>query len=78
MDLQQKQEIILDATTPKILSMCQAAKNAGAYGAKQMGAGGGGCIFAICPERQEAVGKAIEEVGGRAWILTCINTNLSA
>ena len=41
MDIQQEQEIILETATEKILKLCKAAKNAGAYGAKQMGAGGG-------------------------------------
>ncbi|MHA1439818.1 MAG: mevalonate kinase family protein, partial [Promethearchaeota archaeon] len=38
MDAQQEQEIILKAETEKILKLCDAAKKAGALGAKQMGA----------------------------------------
>lgn len=68
MDIQQKQEIILNADTPKILKLCSAAKDAGALGAKQMGAGGGGCMVAIAPEKQEQVAQAITNVGGKAWI----------
>ncbi len=68
MNLQQEQEIILNAHTEKILKMCEAAKKVGALGAKQMGAGGGGCMLAICPEKQEEVARAIENAGGRAWI----------
>ena len=48
--------------------MCKAAKDAGALGAKQMGAGGGGCIVAIAPGNQDEVAKAIKNAGGRAWI----------
>ena len=68
MDLQQQQELKLNAHTDKIMKMCDAAKNAGAFGAKQMGAGGGGCMLAICPGKQQAVAKAIQDAGGRTWI----------
>jgi len=68
MDLQQEQERILRADTPKILKLCKAAKDAGALGAKQMGAGGGGCIIAIAPGKQEEVAEAIRREGGRTWI----------
>ncbi len=73
MEIQQQQEILLEATTPKILKLCEAAKNAGALGAKQMGAGGGGCMLAIAPGRQNEVVKAIERAGGRAWIFDIYN-----
>jgi mevalonate kinase len=73
MEIQQQQEILLDATTPKILKLCEAAKNAGALGAKQMGAGGGGAMLAIAPGRQNEVVKAIERAGGRAWIFDIYN-----
>jgi mevalonate kinase len=68
MDKQQEQEKFLKAETKKILDLCDAAKDAGALGAKQMGAGGGGCMLAICPGKQTEVAKAIEKVGGRSWI----------
>lgn len=68
MDKQQEQEAILKTDTPKILKLCRAAKDAGALGAKQMGAGGGGCIVAIAPGYQDEVAKAIKNAGGRAWI----------
>ena len=73
MNTQQKQEIILKAATSKILSLCESAKGAGALGAKQMGAGGGGCMLAICPGKQEHVAQAIENAGGRAWIFNIYN-----
>jgi len=68
MDIQQVQEGIINADTEKILKLCRAAKDAGALGAKQMGAGGGGCIVAIAPGRQKEVAQAINDAGGRAWI----------
>lgn len=73
MNMQQEQEIILKAATSKILSLCESAKGAGALGAKQMGAGGGGCMLAICPGKQEQVAQAIENAGGRAWIFNIYN-----
>ncbi|MFX1346039.1 MAG: mevalonate kinase [Promethearchaeota archaeon] len=68
MDIQQEQEAIIKADTEKIIKLCNAAKDAGALGAKQMGAGGGGCMVAIAPGRQKQVAQAIKDAGGRAWI----------
>jgi len=41
--------------TTKLDDMCQAARAAGALGAKMTGAGGGGCMFALAPKRDEAL-----------------------
>jgi mevalonate kinase len=41
--------------TTKLDEMCQAARRAGALGAKMTGAGGGGCMFALAPKHQEAM-----------------------
>jgi mevalonate kinase len=41
--------------TTKIDEMCQAARQAGALGAKMTGAGGGGCMFALAPKHDEAL-----------------------
>jgi mevalonate kinase len=68
MNIQQEQENIIGAATPKLNALCEAAMEAGALGAKQMGAGGGGCMVAVCPGYQEEVAKAIECAGGKAWI----------
>ena len=68
MNIQQEQEGIIKADTEKILNLCKAARSAGALGAKQMGAGGGGCMVAIAPGRQKEVAQAINNAGGRAWI----------
>ena len=73
MDTQQRQEKILKAESEKIRKLCEAAKDAGALGAKQMGAGGGGCMLAICPGTQDEVAKAIKNAGGRAWIFKIFN-----
>ncbi len=72
---QQKLENVLQAATPKLNAMCKAAVKAGALGAKQMGAGGGGCMLAICPGKQKQVARAIEKAGGRAWIFEIFEGN---
>ena len=41
--------------TTKLDEMCQAARRAGALGAKMTGAGGGGCMFALAPKHDQAV-----------------------
>jgi galactokinase len=56
-------------STPKIDRMIDAALSAGALGAKINGSGGGGCMFAYAPTNPEAVVKAIEEVGGKAYVI---------
>jgi mevalonate kinase len=68
MNIQQEQERIFKTDTKKIVELCKASINAGALGAKQMGAGGGGCIVAIAPGKQKEVASAINKAGGKAWI----------
>ncbi|MHA1933369.1 MAG: GHMP family kinase ATP-binding protein [Promethearchaeota archaeon] len=68
MNLQQEQEAILKSDTKKIVELCRISRNAGALGAKQMGAGGGGCMVALAPGKQKEVASAINKAGGRAWI----------
>jgi mevalonate kinase len=41
--------------TSRLDEMCQAARRAGALGAKMTGSGGGGCMFALAPKRDEAL-----------------------
>jgi galactokinase len=57
-------------STPKIDRMLTAALQAGALGGKINGSGGGGCMFAYAPSNPEAVAEAIEQQGGRAYIIT--------
>ena len=69
----------LRISTPKIELMLKSALEAGAYGGKINGSGGGGCMFAYCPNNPEEVRDAINNVGGRAHIVyaddgTTINT----
>lgn len=68
MNMSQVEEKRIGASTKKIERLCAAAVAAGAYGAKQMGAGGGGCMVAYCPGRQQQVAAAIEAEGGVPYI----------
>ena len=53
-------------TTPAIDAMLQAAVNAGAWGGKVCGAGGGGCLFCIGePDRVPAIREALAAHGAR-------------
>ena len=60
---------ILMISTPKIDRMISAAIDAGAYGAKINGSGGGGCMFAYAPENPGLVKEAIEKEGGKGYIV---------
>jgi D-glycero-alpha-D-manno-heptose-7-phosphate kinase len=52
-------------TTPAIDRMIAAARDAGAYGGKVCGAGGGGCVFCLGePDRVPAMRTALEAHGG--------------
>lgn len=59
----------LNISTPKIEKMIEASLEAGAYGAKINGSGGGGCMFAYAPENPEEVAQAITGCGGKAYIV---------
>ncbi len=54
-------------STEKMDRMCEASLHAGALGAKMNGSGGGGCMFAYAPGRQDEVCEAMERVGGKAY-----------
>lgn len=60
----------LEISTPKIEELVDAARKAGALGAKINGSGFGGCMFAYAPDEPEKVAKAIEEAGGKSYIVS--------
>ncbi len=60
---------VLKISTPKIDRMIDAALDAGAFGAKINGSGGGGCMFAYAPESPHKIKQAIEDVGGEAYVI---------
>ena len=68
MNKQQAEEKLMGTSTDRLEDFCAAAREAGALGAKQMGAGGGGCMIALCPrEGLEMVKSALESLGAPAW-----------
>ncbi|TFG60256.1 MAG: hypothetical protein E4H36_12390, partial [Spirochaetales bacterium] len=61
MNSQQKEEKLMGTSTERLELLTGTAREAGALGAKQMGAGGGGCIIALCtPESVESVKTSLE------------------
>jgi len=55
----------LGVSTPKLDRMVELSLQAGAWGAKLSGAGGGDCMIAVVdPAKREGVEKAIENAGG--------------
>jgi len=59
----------LRISTPKIERMMHAALDAGAFGAKINGSGGGGCMFAYAPVDPDKVAAAVEREGGQPFIV---------
>ena len=58
---------------PQLSRLVLAARSAGAYGAKITGAGGGGCMVALCPKQlKHRIAGAIEACEARA-IITSID-----
>jgi mevalonate kinase len=62
----------LGVSTKALNDMVYSARCAGALGSKLTGAGGGGCIIALCPERAMDVSVAIKVVGGLPFE-TCLS-----
>jgi len=60
---------ILKISTSKIDRMIDAALNAGAYGGKINGSGGGGCMFAYAPENPEKVLEAVKKISNDSFIV---------
>lgn len=57
---------VLGLSTPRIEGMLNAAIDAGAWGGKINGSGGGGCVFALCSEdKAEAVVHAMVRAGAK-------------
>ena len=59
----------LNISTPKIEAMIEKSLAAGALSAKINGSGEGGCMFALCPGKQEEVAEAIRSAGGEPHII---------
>ena len=53
----------IQVSHPTLEAMVDTARRAGAVGAKLTGAGGGGSIVALCPEKEDAVTAALRDEG---------------
>ncbi|MFQ6132592.1 MAG: mevalonate kinase [Armatimonadota bacterium] len=60
----------LGISTDKIERLIEASMEAGALGAKINGSGGGGCMFAYAPGRQDAVKEGLDEAGAEAFVVS--------
>jgi mevalonate kinase len=63
MDLNHTMLSSLTVSTDALDTMCETARAAGALGAKLTGAGGGGCVIALAPEREPLVIDAWQRRG---------------
>lgn len=64
-DIQHGLAHALGVDTPETVRLVFAAREAGAYGAKLSGAGGGDCIIVLAPEdRRDALTAALQAAGG--------------
>lgn len=61
----------LGVSTPRLDALCEAARAAGAHGAKLTGAGGGGAVIALAPrDREQAVLAAWRAAGAPGFVAT--------
>ncbi len=67
----------LGVSTPRLEALIGSALAAGALGAKVTGSGGGGCLIAYAPGRQEAVADALRRAGAKAWLLSPLGRSAS-
>lgn len=61
----------LQVSTPRLDEMCAVVRQAGAWGAKLTGSGGGGCMIALAPDQPTALAlvKALQTLGRDALIV---------
>lgn len=64
MNINQALLAALGVSSKKLEKLISAARSAGALGAKLSGAGGGGSMIALAPEKSKAVIGAIRRAGG--------------
>jgi mevalonate kinase len=69
----------IGVSTVQLDRLVNATQQVGALGAKLTGAGGGGCMIALCyPEDKNKVAKAIEDAGGRSYIVSIDTTGVKS
>jgi mevalonate kinase len=69
MDLNHTMLSSLTVSTDALDAMCEVARNAGALGAKLTGAGGGGCVIALAPDREQQVIEGWKRLGFEGFTL---------
>jgi len=76
MTRQQLEENLMGTSTAKLELMCRKSLEAGALGAKQMGAGGGGCIIALSEnDKVTKIKLALENMGCPVWEYKIVEKN---
>jgi mevalonate kinase len=73
----QRHLVALEVSCPEIDQMCGLATGAGAAGAKLTGGGGGGCVIAVGPGREEAILQAWESAGFKSFVAQLGGTGVS-
>jgi mevalonate kinase len=68
MDENQRHLDALEVSCSAIERLCALAREAGAVGAKLTGGGGGGCVIALAPGREQAVQDAWQKAGFQAFV----------
>lgn len=77
MDLNHALLCAIGVSNEPLERLVYAARKAGALGAKLTGAGGGGCMIALClPEKTEPVMEAIKRIGGTAFVARKTNEGM--
>lgn len=61
------------SATAKLNLLCRTAIENGALGAKQMGAGGGGCMIALCPVNKEKISRELKKQGATVYSADIFN-----
>jgi mevalonate kinase len=71
--MNRNQELLssLQVSTPRLDEMCAVVRQAGAWGAKLTGSGGGGCMIALAPDQSTAltIVEALQALGRDALIV---------
>jgi mevalonate kinase len=70
MDVNQGLLSALSVSSPEIEALVGAARRAGALGAKLTGAGGGGCIIALAPGKEDEVANALKPLAKHVLVTT--------
>jgi mevalonate kinase len=69
MDLNQNLLATLLVSTERLEDLCASARSSGALGAKLTGAGGGGCVIALAPGREQEVLRGWKALGADGRIV---------